>query len=179
MSVRVRVIVHKKQGMCLRRVTAGVVLMLGSAFTLAGEADIFTGTWSVAWCDKARPDQACGGFTVHLMQQGSRLCGAHSGATPNLTRLDEGGDQSIVGTVVADTAVLTIRSGRNDSISLVTARRQGEALDWQLTDTVLKSDTDTEVIPTREKLSKTAMAASAQGFDAMHKACLAHWQPGR
>lgn len=153
--------------------------MLGSAFTQAGEPAHFTGTWSVAWCDKARPDQACGGFTAHLLQQGSRLCGAHSGATPNLSRLDEGGDLSIVGAVVADTAVLTIRSGRNNSVHLVTARQHGGTLDWQLIDTVLRSDTDTEVIPTREKLTKAATATPAQGFDGMQKACLAHWQTGR
>lgn len=147
--------------------------MLGSAFTQAGEPAPFTGTWSVSWCNKARPDQACGGFTVHLLQQGSRLCGAHSSATPNLSRLDEGGEHSIVGTVLNDTAVLAIRSGRNDSIHLVTARQQGGALVWQLTDTVLKSDTDTEVIPIREKLSKASTAAPAHGFDDMQKACLA------
>ena len=165
--------------MRLRRAAAGALLILVSAFTQAGEPAPFTGTWSVSWCNKARPDQACGGFTVHLLQQGSRLCGAHSGATPNLSRLDEGGDQSIVGTVVADTAVLTIRSGRNNSVHLVTAHLQGGALDWQLTDTVLKSDTDTEVIPTREELTKAATAAPAQGFDDMQKACRAHWQTGR
>jgi len=165
--------------MRLRRAAAGALLMLGSAFTQAGEPAPFTGTWSVAWCDKARPSQACGGFTVHLLQQGSRLCGTHSGATPNLSRLDEGGDQSIVGTVLNDTAVLTIRSGRNDSIHLVTARRQGGALDWQLTDTVLKSDTDTEVIPTREKLSKAAAAAHVQGFSSMENACQTREPTGR
>jgi hypothetical protein len=167
------------QGMRLRHAAAGALLMLGSAFTQAGEPAHFTGTWSVAWCDKARPAQECGGFTVHLLQQGSKLCGAHSGATPNLSRLDEGGNQSIVGTVVNDTAVLTIRSGRNASIHLITARQQGGALDWQLTDTVLKSDTDTEVIPSRETLTKAATSASAQGFDDMQQACLARWQTGR
>ena len=167
------------QGMRLRRAVAGALLILGSPLTLAGEPASFTGTWSVAWCDMARPDQACGGFTVHLLQQGSRLCGAHSGATPNLSRLDEGGDQSIVGTVVADTAVLTIRSGRNDSIHLVTARLQGLALQWQLTDTVLKSDTDTEVIPTSAKLSKAAASTHLQGFTSMKKACVAREQTGR
>ena len=63
--------------------------------------------------------------------------------------------------------------------SLVTAHLQGGALDWQLTDTVLKSDTDTEVIPTREALTRAATAAPAQGFDDMQKACRAHWQTGR
>jgi hypothetical protein len=165
--------------MCVRRVTAGALLMLGCAFTQAGEAEIFTGTWSVAWCDKARSNLDCGGFTVHLLQQGSRLCGAHSGATPNLSRLDEGGDQSIVGSVVADTAVLTIRSGRNDSIHLINARRQGDTLDWQLTDTVISATVDTEVIPARELLSKSTAAFHTKGFDATQQACLKQWQTAR
>lgn len=170
---------HHNRGMRFRLAAAGTLLMLGSAFTQAGEPAIFTGTWSATWCDKVRPDQACGGFTVHLLQQNSRLCGAHSGATPNLSRLDDGGDQSIVGTVIGDTAVLAIRSGRNDSIHLVTARRHSGALDWQLTDTVLKSDVDTEVIPITEKLSKATAALHAKGFDATQQACLKRWHTAR
>lgn len=170
---------HNIQGMRLRHAAAGTLLMLCSAFTQAGEPAMFTGTWSVTWCDKARPDHACGGFTVHLLQQHSRLCGSHSGATPNLSRLDEGGDQSIVGTVIGDTAVLAIRSGRNDSIHLVTARRHSGAVDWQLTDTVLKSDADSEVIPTMEKLNKATEAFHAQGFDAAQQACLKRWHTAR
>ncbi|HEX5737556.1 MAG TPA: hypothetical protein VFY22_03535 [Hydrogenophaga sp.] len=170
---------HNYNGARLRRSVAGLLVMLGSAFAHGGPTADFTGTWSVAWCDKARPGNDCGGFMVHLLQQGSKLCGTHSGATPNLSRLDEGGDQSIVGTVMEDTAVLTIRSGRNDSIHLVTARRQSGALDWELSDTVLKSDSDTEIIPTKERLSKATAATHAQGFGGMQQACLARWQTAR
>jgi len=167
------------QGGRLRRAAAGALLVLGSTFALADEPANFTGTWSVAWCDKTQPGKDCGGFTVHLLQQETWLCGTHSGATPNLTRVDEGDDPSILGTVMGDTAVLTIRSGRNDSIHLVTARRQAGSLDWQLTDTVRKGDTDTEVIALREKLVNSTGPTHAQGFTSMQKACLARRPTGR
>lgn len=136
----------------------------------------FTGAWSVQWCDKSRPAADCGGFTVYLLEQGGRICGAHDGATPGLTRLDEGKDNSVVGTAVGSAAVLTIQSGRSESVSLATVKRQRDALDWVRTETITKGNGDTDVIANKAVLRRVKPAdVSKERMDAVRAACKTHW----
>ncbi|MEZ5702807.1 MAG: hypothetical protein R3E42_14000 [Burkholderiaceae bacterium] len=125
--------------------SAGVALWLcvaGPAQGAEAQAD-FSGSWRVSWCDKERPKAECGSFTVHLAQKGERVCGTHTGATPGLSRMDEGGPRSIVGQVVGTTAVLAIRSGRSEGISLVSAHERANAIDWRRRETVQSGNGDT------------------------------------
>jgi hypothetical protein len=87
------------------------------------------------WCDKANPRQNpedCGHFQVTLVQKGDSICGDYYGATLNLSKVDEGG--GIWGVAVDHTAVLTLRSAREDSAFGLgrVQLRQDNQLDWEL-----------------------------------------------
>ncbi|TWT19071.1 hypothetical protein FQY83_11915 [Luteimonas marina] len=103
----------------------------------------FNGSWSVEWCDRADPDLDCGGFSVTLVQDGSHICGGFGGALVNLRQVDEG---DVVGRVDGDTAILEVRSGRNDAIVRVRARRVGGDLHWEQDGTVRRGGPDIDVI---------------------------------
>lgn len=136
----------------------------------------FTGAWSVQWCDKSQPAADCGGFTVYLVEQGGRICGAHDGASPGLSRLDEGGDRSVLGMAVGSTAVLTVQSGRSGGVSLVTVKRQRDALNWLRTETVTQGNGDTDVIANKAVLRREKPAdVSRERMDAVQAACKTHW----
>ena len=120
-------------------------------------ADI-SGTWSVEWCDRTNPKLDCGGFNVTLVQDGARLCGDFGGALVNLRQIDDG---QVVGTVVGNTAVLAVESGRNGSISLVRAERHGDTLKWRVVDNIRKGDNgDTDVIALNDVLKRKSGPAS-------------------
>ncbi|MGY1457152.1 hypothetical protein ACW5F0_00635 [Luteimonas sp. A534] len=108
------------------------------------------GNWSVEWCDRSQPDLDCGGFNVTLVQDGEKLCGDYGGALVNQRQVDEG---DIVGTVVGNTAVLAVESGRNGMIALVRAELHGGALHWREVDNIRRGDTDTAVIATDDTLA--------------------------
>jgi hypothetical protein len=155
----------------------GTALLLGLGHltpAAAAQAD-FSGTWTVDWCDKRRPSTECGGFTVHLLQKGDRICGTHSAASPGLSRLDEGADRSIVGLVVGRTAVLTIQSGRSEGIYLVSARKRTVTIDWRRTEMVKAANGDTDLIANRALMHKTTPIEGDQGQASMRAACQAYW----
>lgn len=155
----------------------GAALLLGLghlAPAAAAQAD-FSGTWSVDWCDKSRPSTGCGGFTVHLLQKGDRICGTHSAASPGLSRMDEGADRSIVGQVVGRTAVMTIQSGRSEGIYLVSARKRSATIDWRRTETVKLANGDTDLIANQALMHKTKPIEGDQGQASMRAACQAYW----
>src|SRR6185436_11652410 len=77
----------------------------------------FAGAWAEPLCAHGDRER-CGGFFLYIVQKGSRLCGDHFAATPGLGRLNEGGPRSIVGTVVGKTAVVSVTSGRDESVFL-------------------------------------------------------------
>ncbi|NCT69700.1 MAG: DUF1311 domain-containing protein [Xanthomonadaceae bacterium] len=123
----------------------------------AAKAD-FTGGWSVKWCHRTNPALECGGFNVTLAQDGDRICGRFGGALVNLRQIDDG---SIVGTVVGNTAVLSVESFRNGSIALVRATRKGGELHWRQVDEILPGETDIAIIAMDDVLVKSH-GASAQ-----------------
>jgi hypothetical protein len=82
---------------------------------------------------------------VLLVQQGRRICGRHSGASPGLGRLDDGDARSVTGTIVGRTANLVIRSGRSDRRFHARATLRGASLDWVLGEEIGHGDGDTEI----------------------------------
>ena len=108
------------------------------------------GNWSVEWCDRSQPELDCGFFNVTLVQHGDRLCGDYGGALIAQRQVDEG---DIVGSVVGNTAVLAVESGRNGMIALVRAELQGGALHWREVDNIRQGGADTAVIATDDRLT--------------------------
>ncbi|WP_313343637.1 hypothetical protein [Stenotrophomonas sp.] len=151
---------------CFSRPVMATCLLLGmgslpacaSTQPSAPPAD-FSGGWSVKWCDRSNPTLDCGGFNISLVQEGNRLCGDFGGALVNLRQIDDG---QIVGTVVGDTAVLTVQSNRNNSITLVRAELQSTTLKWRAVDQVRPGDNgDTDVIATNDVLVRDEHQAKA------------------
>lgn len=140
----------------------------------------FTGTWTVQWCDKTRPAVECGGFTVDLLQRGSRICGSHGAATAGLTRVDEGNGRSILGTAVGSTAVLTVRSGRSGGIALVTVKRLSGALQWTRSEEIAEGNNGEDLIAVQAVLKPAkASEAAKQQFEATRTSCNAYWDASR
>ena len=98
----------------------------------------FTGTWSIDLRTPAqRKEKAeCGTATFKLIQTGTKLVGDHTFATPQCSRLNEGGEGSVKGMVVGDTAVLVVTSGRNGQIVMGSAKVRAGALHWQVTEEI-------------------------------------------
>jgi hypothetical protein len=155
----------------------GAALLLG--FAQVAQADTptgdFAGAWTVEWCDKNRPAVDCGGFTVHLLQKGDLVCGNHNGASPGLSKLDDGAARSIVGKVVGRTAVLTIESGRSEGIYLVSARKRTATIDWHRIGTVKTGNGDTDWIANRALMHKRKPFEGDQRQENMRAACQAFW----
>ena len=156
----------------------GIALLLGvghlAPALAAAQAD-FSGSWTVDWCDKSQPATECGGFTVHLLQKGDRVCGTHIAASPGLSRMDEGAARSIVGRVVGRTAVLTIQSGRTEGIYLVNARKRTATIDWHRAETVKPANGDTDLIANQALMHEVQPAEGDQGQENMRAACQAYW----
>lgn len=133
----------------------------------------FSGTWHAEWCDKARPQADCGGFTVFLFQKGERLCGNHQGATANLSRLDEGQPRSVVGAVAGRKAVMTVHSTRASeagTLFLAVAEHQGRALQWRVVDTVTGDGAD-HVVAQKATLRRKATDERNGGWQSARDAC--------
>lgn len=104
-------------------------LALVSAQLPAAAAD-FTGEFTVSICPDGK-SKPCGGASLTLIQNGARICGDHSFATPGAGRINEGFPGSVRGTVIDQTAVLVITSGRNNAIVFGKALMVGRNLQWQ------------------------------------------------
>jgi len=76
----------------------------------------FAGAWTAWMCPAgvAHVPEKCANFDVFLYQKGERICGAHTFATANATRLDEGGAPSIIGKLDGVEANVTAQSSRSD-----------------------------------------------------------------
>lgn len=98
----------------------------------AGEAN-FNGTWSIDLRSKAEQKRnvECGFATFTLVQTGNKVSGGHTFSTPGCGRLNEGGEGTVKGLVVGNTAVLVVTSGRNGAIVMGKATTTGALLLWQ------------------------------------------------
>lgn len=103
-----------------------------------GRSAPFTGTWSIDLRTPAeKKDKVeCGTAVFKLSQTGSKIVGDHSMATPGCGRMNEGGEASVKGLVVAGTAVLTVTSARNGQIVLGSAKVHGDSLHWQVSEEI-------------------------------------------
>ena len=122
----------------LTAASAGCALNVRSGDVSDGSAP-FSGTWSVEWCNEARPDQECGGFDVTLVQKGSRICGKYDSARVNLTQVDQG---RVEGIATGHSADLQVRSHRNNTVVEVRVRRIGEDLRWKQGETLERGGND-------------------------------------
>ncbi len=132
------------------------VLMALSVTAQASDIS-FSGAWSV---DLRTPQEQkqkieCGTAEFRLIQKGQNISGSPSFATPGCGRLDEGGEDSVKGVAIGDTAVLTVRSGRNGAIVLGKATRSGTYLDWQILDTIQAGESgDSPLILHKARLTR-------------------------
>lgn len=156
---------HLRPALINRKFTA-VCLLLGmttlpacaSTPIVQPPAD-FSGNWAVKWCDQSNPKLDCGGFNLSLVQEDHRLCGDFGGALVNLRQIDDG---QVIGTTIGNTAVLTIQSNRNGSISLARAELHGDTLTWKIVDEIRQGENgDTDVISTNDVLKREPRSTNA------------------
>lgn len=107
----------------------------------AGPAS-FSGTWTLDFRspEERRQKEACGFATFVLKQSGRRITGDHQMATVRCGRMNEGGEGTVKGMVVGDTAVLVVTSGRNGAVLLGRATLRGGALEWEITKDILAGE---------------------------------------
>ena len=113
----------------------------------------FSGTWAVRWCNEARPDLECGGFWVTLVQTGRDICGEYDGALVNLRQIDDG---RVSGLADGDSAILQVRSHRNESLLEVEARRQGADLHWKAGRDLDRGSGDISIVALEDVLERRA-----------------------
>jgi hypothetical protein len=106
----------------------------------------FAGAWAEPMCAQGDREK-CGGFFLEIAQRGSHLCGEHFAATPGLGRLDEGEPRSVIGTVVGNTAVVSITSGRDGTEFFAHIRRVGSRLTWKVVERVREGDGTGSLVP--------------------------------
>ena len=110
---------------------SGLLVSMPMQSVSAAKPD-FSGVWSVKWCDKAKPDRDCGGFSLYLVQDGDRICGEHQVATVGLGRMDEGDPGTMLGNVDGNMATVVIDATRTGAKYLATAQRSGNRIQWRL-----------------------------------------------
>jgi len=98
----------------------------------------FTGTWSIDLRTSAEKKEKveCGTAVFTLTQTGTKVVGDHSMATPRCGRMNEGGEGTVKGVVIGETAVLAVTSGRNGQIVLGSAKVHAGSLHWKVSEEI-------------------------------------------
>lgn len=131
----------------------------------------FNGAWSVKWCDKAKPDRDCGGFSLYLVQEGDRICGEHQVATVGLGRLDEGQPGTVLGTVSGNKATVVIDATRSGAKYLATAERSGNRIQWRLVGMVKSGEvSEPTIVPQSATLARGIGASQIEHMKAVKDA---------
>jgi len=106
----------------------------------------FAGRWTIDWrtAQQRIKKVECGTATFDLTQAGDRISGMHSYATIGCARMNEGG--AVHGIAVGTTAVLVVTSKRNGDIVIGKAKRSGNGLEWEISDSVTSSGNDEPLI---------------------------------
>ena len=134
---------------------SGLLVSMPMQSVSAAKPD-FSGVWSVKWCDKAKPDRDCGGFSLYLVQDGDRICGEHQVATVGLGRLDEGDPGTVLGNVDGNMATVVIDATRTGAKYLATAQRSGNRIQWRLVGMVEAGEfSEPTIIPQSETLARS------------------------
>jgi len=100
----------------------------------AGAADEnFTGTWVVDLRteDMKKNGVECGNASFVLVQRGESISGEHAFWAAGCGRLNEGGEGTVSGIAVGNTAVLVVTSGRNGAMVLGKASLKNGSLQWE------------------------------------------------
>jgi hypothetical protein len=118
----------------LIQLLACVTLALSAPAQAQGASAPFTGAWSIdlRTADERKEKVECGTAVFTLSQTGSKIIGDHAMATPRCGRMNEGGEGTVKGIVVGQTAVLVVTSGRNGQVVLGSAQIRGASLHWQV-----------------------------------------------
>ncbi len=106
-----------------------LILCLTSTVVYAGKKD-FTGTWIIDIRSNSERNADCGHAYFTLLQKGNCICGDHVFYTPGCGRLNEGDPGSVRGSVVGNTAVLYVTSGRNGAVVKGKMIRKGDKIHW-------------------------------------------------
>lgn len=98
----------------------------------------FSGTWHLDMrSDAERKNKVeCGVAAFELLQSGKKISGSHWFATPGCGRINEGGEGTVKGYVIGQTAFLVVTSGRNGTIVAGKADRVGSSLRWKVLDEI-------------------------------------------
>lgn len=102
----------------------------------------FSGTWNI---DLRSPQERkkqfeCGAATFELSQSGDKITGNHYMSTPQCGRVNEGGEGTVSGIAVGNTALLAVTSGRNGAIVLGRAKLNRETLQWEATEEIRRGE---------------------------------------
>lgn len=113
--------------------------------SLAADA-VFTGAWRIdlRTADEKAAGAQCGEAGFELVQIGKRVAGSHWFVTPGCGRQNEGGEGTVRGVVVGNTAVLVVTSSRNGAVVLGTATLEQGALRWEYVDEIKPGEPETD-----------------------------------
>lgn len=97
-------------------------------------ADNFSGTWHYVQCGETNRASDCRGFTLVLVQEGTRLCGVHGIHAPPVgnEQLDNGSGPSVSGTVRGNRAVIKLVHGITGMIAKARLSLVGDKVQWRL-----------------------------------------------
>ena len=115
----------------MRPVLLVLISSLMSTAALAAGPD-FSGTWTIdlRTTEQRKRNAECGSASFELKQTGDQIVGDHTFATADCGRLNEGGEGTVKGVVVGNSAVLVVTSGRNGAIIMGKATRTANRLRW-------------------------------------------------
>ena len=104
----------------------------------------FSGIWQIDLRTQAeRMNKVeCGLAIFELHQSGKKISGSHSFATPNCGRMNDGGEGTVKGYVMGQTAFLVVTSARNGAIVLGRADRVGNSIRWLVVDEIKSGEPD-------------------------------------
>ncbi|MET3124863.1 uncharacterized protein AAKU67_004487 [Oxalobacteraceae bacterium GrIS 2.11] len=102
----------------------------------------FSGNWVIDLrsSDDIKQNIECGYSEFDIHQDAGKITGSHSYATIRCGRLNEGGEGTVQGIVIGDTAYLTVTSARDGTVVKGVAKIVRNKLDWRITDTVSAGD---------------------------------------
>lgn len=126
-----------------RNTRLAILVLLSIAFTNASahlktQEMPFSGTWEIDSRTQSERIKKveCGVATFELHQSGQKVPGSHSFATPNCGRMNDGGEDTVKGYVMGQTAFLVVTSARNGAIVMGKADRVGKSLRWLVLDEI-------------------------------------------
>ena len=98
----------------------------------------FSGIWEIDLRTQAERTNKveCGVATFELHQSGKKISGSHSFATPNCGRMNDGGEGTVKGYVMGESAFLVVTSARNGAIVMGRADRVANSLRWLVLDEI-------------------------------------------